>query len=61
MASSRTYRDDATVGGPAASPPPDYKTEVNTSGCTGRHVVITIWKASHVDKKYFLCGDVDFG
>lgn len=39
----------------------DYKTEVNTSGYTGRHVVVTIWKASHMDQKYFLCSDVDFG
>ncbi|MCG8916601.1 lytic polysaccharide monooxygenase [Actinokineospora sp. PR83] len=39
----------------------DYRTEVNTSGYTGRHVVITVWKASHMDQKYFLCSDVDFG
>ncbi|MGD6755789.1 lytic polysaccharide monooxygenase [Streptomyces sp. BH105] len=35
-----------------------YKTDVNTSGYSGRHVVVTVWKASHMDQKYFLCSDV---
>ncbi|MGO4423542.1 lytic polysaccharide monooxygenase, partial [Streptomyces sp. MCAF7] len=27
---------------------------------TGRHVVYTIWQASHMDQTYFLCSDVNF-
>ncbi|MCX2970111.1 MULTISPECIES: lytic polysaccharide monooxygenase auxiliary activity family 9 protein [Streptomyces] len=37
-----------------------YTTDVSTSGYNGRHVVVTVWKASHMDQKYFLCSDVDF-
>ncbi|MGD9485421.1 lytic polysaccharide monooxygenase auxiliary activity family 9 protein [Streptomyces sp. TRM70308] len=37
-----------------------YTTDVSTSGYSGRHVVVTVWKASHMDQKYFLCSDVDF-
>ncbi|MFH8485303.1 lytic polysaccharide monooxygenase [Streptomyces longisporoflavus] len=40
---------------------PHYTTDVSTSGYSGRHVVVTVWKASHVDQKYFLCSDVNFG
>ena len=40
---------------------PHYVTDVSTSGYSGRHVVVTVWKASHMDQKYFLCSDVDFG
>ncbi|MGW0549596.1 lytic polysaccharide monooxygenase [Streptomyces altiplanensis] len=39
---------------------PHYTTDVSTSGYTGRHVVVTVWKASHMDQKYFLCSDVNF-
>lgn len=39
----------------------EYKTDVSTSGYHGRHVLVTIWKASHLDQKYFLCSDIDFG
>ncbi|MEO3805001.1 lytic polysaccharide monooxygenase [Nonomuraea sp. B1E8] len=28
---------------------------------TGRHVVYTIWKASHMDQTYYICSDVNFG
>lgn len=28
---------------------------------TGRHIVYTVWLASHFDQKYFLCSDVTFG
>ncbi|MFR9721927.1 lytic polysaccharide monooxygenase [Streptomyces sp. MS19] len=38
-----------------------YSAQVNTSGYSGRHVVYTIWKASHMDQVYYLCSDVDFG
>ncbi|MFI1371099.1 lytic polysaccharide monooxygenase [Streptomyces longwoodensis] len=37
-----------------------YVTDVATSGYSGRHVVVTVWKASHMDQKYFLCSDVTF-
>lgn len=33
---------------------------VNTSGYSGRHVVFTIWKASHMDQNYYFCSDVNF-
>ncbi|MFI7574789.1 lytic polysaccharide monooxygenase [Micromonospora sp. NPDC049497] len=33
----------------------------NAPGRTGRHVVYTIWQASHLDQSYYLCSDVDFG
>ena len=34
---------------------------VNAPGRTGRHIVYTIWQASHLDQSYYLCSDVDFG
>jgi lytic cellulose monooxygenase (C4-dehydrogenating) len=34
---------------------------VNAPGRTGRHVVYTIWQASHADQSYYICSDVDFG
>ncbi|MFD0820154.1 lytic polysaccharide monooxygenase [Micromonospora zhanjiangensis] len=30
-------------------------------GRTGRHIVFTIWQASHQDQSYYLCSDVEFG
>ncbi|MEW2380618.1 lytic polysaccharide monooxygenase [Micromonospora sp. NPDC047707] len=33
----------------------------NAPGRSGRHVVYTIWQASHLDQSYYLCSDVDFG
>ncbi|MFI7089434.1 hypothetical protein ACIBUR_38330 [Streptomyces anulatus] len=35
-------------------------TDVNTSGYSGRHIVVTAWKAFHMDQKYFLCSNVTF-
>ncbi|MFD7921379.1 lytic polysaccharide monooxygenase [Streptomyces sp. NPDC059740] len=43
------------------APANTYAIDVSTSGLTGRHVVYTIWQASHMDQAYFLCSDVDFG
>lgn len=43
------------------APSQNYEIDVNTSGYTGRHVVYTIWKASHMDQTYYLCSDVNFG
>ncbi|TDB75600.1 cellulose-binding protein, partial [Micromonospora sp. KC723] len=33
----------------------------NAPGRTGRHIVYTIWQASHLDQSYYLCSDVEFG
>ncbi|MDT0548270.1 lytic polysaccharide monooxygenase auxiliary activity family 9 protein [Streptomyces lonegramiae] len=41
-------------------PSQNYSIDVSTSGYTGRHVVYTIWQASHMDQTYFLCSDVNF-
>lgn len=30
-------------------------------GRAGRHIVYTIWQASHMDQSYYLCSDVFFG
>ncbi|MEU7564301.1 lytic polysaccharide monooxygenase auxiliary activity family 9 protein [Streptomyces eurythermus] len=42
------------------APSQNYSIPVSTSGYTGRHVVYTIWQASHMDQTYFLCSDVNF-
>lgn len=42
-------------------PSQEYLIPVSTSGYGGRHVVYTIWQASHMDQTYFLCSDVNFG
>ena len=34
---------------------------VSAPGRSGRHIVYTIWLASHMDQAYFLCSDVTFG
>ncbi|CCH16807.1 lytic polysaccharide monooxygenase auxiliary activity family 9 protein [Micromonospora lupini] len=33
---------------------------VSAPGRTGRHIVYTVWQASHLDQSYYLCSDVDF-
>jgi chitin-binding protein len=33
---------------------------VTAPGRTGRHVVFTIWQASHMDQAYYICSDVNF-
>ncbi|MBE1489399.1 lytic polysaccharide monooxygenase auxiliary activity family 9 protein [Plantactinospora soyae] len=38
-----------------------YEAQVNAGSRTGRHVVYTIWQASHLDQPYYLCSDVTFG
>jgi chitin-binding protein len=38
-----------------------YQAQVNAGNRTGRHVVYTIWQASHLDQPYYLCSDVIFG
>ncbi|WP_309113592.1 lytic polysaccharide monooxygenase [Saccharothrix sp.] len=37
-----------------------YQAQVNAGSRTGRHVVFTIWQASHMDQAYYLCSDVIF-
>ncbi|WP_189042729.1 lytic polysaccharide monooxygenase [Micromonospora sonchi] len=34
---------------------------VNAPNRTGRHVIFTIWQASHSDQSYYICSDVQFG
>jgi predicted carbohydrate-binding protein with CBM5 and CBM33 domain len=34
--------------------------DVSAPGRTGRHVVYTIWQASHSDQSYYICSDVVF-
>jgi predicted carbohydrate-binding protein with CBM5 and CBM33 domain len=43
------------------APATDITFNVQTSGYRGRHVVFTIWQASHQDQTYMWCSDVDFG
>ncbi|MGW6008276.1 lytic polysaccharide monooxygenase auxiliary activity family 9 protein [Streptomyces sp. NPDC055210] len=42
------------------APGQNYAIDVNTSGLSGRHVVYTIWQASHMDQTFFMCSDVNF-
>ena len=34
--------------------------DVSAPGRSGRHIVYTIWQASHMDQSYYLCSDVNF-
>ncbi|MFC4852376.1 lytic polysaccharide monooxygenase auxiliary activity family 9 protein [Actinophytocola glycyrrhizae] len=42
--------------------PPQNNTviPVNAGNRTGRHIVYTIWQASHLDQSYYFCSDVNF-
>ncbi|RKN40728.1 lytic polysaccharide monooxygenase auxiliary activity family 9 protein [Streptomyces hoynatensis] len=42
------------------APSNHYMIPVSTSGLSGRHVIFTIWQASHMDQSYYLCADVNF-
>ncbi|WP_238008976.1 lytic polysaccharide monooxygenase [Dactylosporangium sp. AC04546] len=42
------------------APAPQYQAQVNAGNRTGRHVVYTIWQASHLDQSYYICSDVIF-
>lgn len=42
------------------APASQYQTDVDAGTRTGRHVVFTIWQASHMDQSYYLCSDVIF-
>lgn len=43
------------------APASNISFNVQTSGYTGRHVIFTIWQASHLDQTYMWCSDVNFG
>ncbi|GAA3141955.1 MULTISPECIES: lytic polysaccharide monooxygenase auxiliary activity family 9 protein [Nonomuraea] len=46
---------------PRYAPANEYMiTGLNKGSRTGRHVVYTIWKASHQDQTYYICSDVTF-
>jgi predicted carbohydrate-binding protein with CBM5 and CBM33 domain len=42
------------------APAGQYQVPVNAGSRTGRHVVYTIWQASHLDQSYYFCSDVIF-
>jgi predicted carbohydrate-binding protein with CBM5 and CBM33 domain len=42
------------------APAQNISFDVSAPGRTGRHVVFTIWQASHMDQAYFICSDVNF-
>jgi len=42
------------------APAPQYQAQVNAGSRTGRHVLFTVWQASHLDQSYYLCSDVIF-
>ncbi len=37
-----------------------YQVAVNAGTRTGRHIVYTVWQASHLDQSYYFCSDVVF-
>ncbi|WP_019818585.1 lytic polysaccharide monooxygenase auxiliary activity family 9 protein [Saccharomonospora saliphila] len=43
-----------------AEPAENTEITVNAGDRTGRHIVYTIWKASHMDQTYYFCSDVIF-
>ena len=43
------------------APSNTYTAQVNAGNRTGRHIVYTIWQASHLDQSYYACSDVIFG
>ncbi|MPZ85942.1 MAG: cellulose-binding protein [Actinophytocola sp.] len=45
--------------GPTA-PANDTTIAVDAGSRTGRHIVYTIWQASHMDQSYYFCSDVTF-
>jgi chitin-binding protein len=42
------------------APGPNYTAQVDAGNRTGRHVLFTIWQASHLDQPYYICSDVIF-
>jgi predicted carbohydrate-binding protein with CBM5 and CBM33 domain len=52
VGSSGSYKDDQH-GVPVS-------VDVSAPGRTGRHIVYTIWQASHKDQSFYFCSDVNF-
>jgi len=42
------------------APGPQYQAQVDAGTRTGRHVMYTIWQASHLDQSYYICSDINF-
>lgn len=42
------------------APAQNISIDASASGRSGRHVIFTIWQASHQDQAYYLCSDVNF-
>jgi predicted carbohydrate-binding protein with CBM5 and CBM33 domain len=42
------------------APAGEYRIDVDAGARTGRHVVYTVWQASHMDQSYYFCSDVVF-
>jgi lytic cellulose monooxygenase (C4-dehydrogenating) len=51
---------ELVVTTPKFAPGPSHSAQVNAGNRTGRHVVFTIWQASHSDQPYYICSDVNF-
>lgn len=45
---------------PKYAPSDKYEVDIDAGDRTGRHVIYTIWQASHSDQSYYLCSDVVF-
>ncbi|WP_442935288.1 lytic polysaccharide monooxygenase auxiliary activity family 9 protein [Micromonospora sp. CPCC 206061] len=50
-----------TTTGLQPGAPGVYTAQVDAGTRTGRHVVYTIWQASHKDESYYMCSDVIIG
>ncbi|MEO3890431.1 lytic polysaccharide monooxygenase auxiliary activity family 9 protein [Nonomuraea sp. B5E05] len=42
------------------APSQDITFNASAPGRSGRHIVFTIWQASHMDQAYYICSDVTF-
>jgi predicted carbohydrate-binding protein with CBM5 and CBM33 domain len=52
--------EQVTETDPILPGPESYTISVSAPGRTGRHIVYTIWQASHLDQPYYICSDVNF-
>jgi lytic cellulose monooxygenase (C4-dehydrogenating) len=57
---SRTRRWQLVTRTVKIAPNGTYQASVDAGSRTGRHVVYTVWQASHLDQSYYLCSDVIF-
>lgn len=56
-----TWADLELVAETGSYPPSeDIWIDASAPGRSGRHIVYTIWQASHLDQSYYICSDVDF-